>query len=251
MQSDSIKRQPRLSRNFRRAYWIIPALFLLVTLAGCLTTYASGYTEQEHSTTPTVNHFLPTTSATSTPGVTTKPGFTLVPNAIAHAFQTITPTVTTTPTLTATPSAEPTATVTPKPTTAATSAPTATATPEPTATSTPRPTDTPQPTTISATAAPFQAYAWVDNIFPAPGSVVTVHGRLFKNGRPVNGAHMGATWSYTHGQAYCSAYSGIDGRAACAQNIGAPLPNYWVYVDVVFVIEDELYYAKTSFLTDP
>ena len=62
---------------------------------------------------------------------------------------------------------------------------------------------------------------------------------------------MGVTWSYTHGTAYCSAYSGIDGKAACAQNIGAPLPNYWVFIDVVFVVADELYYAKTAFLTDP
>jgi hypothetical protein len=62
---------------------------------------------------------------------------------------------------------------------------------------------------------------------------------------------MGATWSYTHGEGYCTAYTGIDGRAACAQNIGAPLQNYWVYVDVVFVYEDELYYAKTGFVTDP
>jgi hypothetical protein len=99
--------------------------------------------------------------------------------------------------------------------------------------------------------APFQAYAWLDNYFPAPGAVITVYGRLFQNGRPVNGAQMGVTWSYTHGRSFCTAYTGIDGRAACAQNIGAPLPNYWVFVDVVFVHEDELYYAKTAFLTDP
>jgi hypothetical protein len=104
---------------------------------------------------------------------------------------------------------------------------------------------------VQVTAAPFQAFAWVDNYYPAPGSVVTVHGRLFKNGRPVNGAHMGATWSYTHGEGYCSAYTDIEGRAACAQNIGGPLPNYWVYIDVVFMYKDELYYAKTGFVTDP
>jgi hypothetical protein len=62
---------------------------------------------------------------------------------------------------------------------------------------------------------------------------------------------MGATWSYTHVEAYCAAYTGIDGIAACAQNIGAPLQNYWVYIDVVFIYKGELYYAKTGFVTDP
>ena len=62
---------------------------------------------------------------------------------------------------------------------------------------------------------------------------------------------MGVTWSYTHGEGYCSAYTGIDGKSACAQNIGAPLQNYWVYIDVVFVYKDKLYYAKTGFVTDP
>lgn len=62
---------------------------------------------------------------------------------------------------------------------------------------------------------------------------------------------MGVTWGYTHGKAYCSAYTGIEGRAACALNIGWPLPGYWVFIDVVFVYEDQLYYAKTAFLTDP
>jgi hypothetical protein len=99
--------------------------------------------------------------------------------------------------------------------------------------------------------APFEAFTWLDNYFPAPGSVVTVFGRLLINGRPVNGAQMGVTWRYTHGMAFCTAYTGIDGRAACAQNIGYPLENYWVFVDVVFIYEGELYYAKTAFLTDP
>jgi hypothetical protein len=101
------------------------------------------------------------------------------------------------------------------------------------------------------TLSPFQAYAWVDNYYPAPGSVVTVHGRLLKSGRPVNGAQMGATFSYTHGEGYCTAFTGIDGRSACAHHIGYPLQNYWVFIDVVFIYEDQLYYAKTGFLTDP
>jgi hypothetical protein len=62
---------------------------------------------------------------------------------------------------------------------------------------------------------------------------------------------MGATWSYTHREDYCTAYTDIEGRAACALNIGAPLQNYWVYIDVVFIYEDELYYTKTGFVTDP
>jgi hypothetical protein len=62
---------------------------------------------------------------------------------------------------------------------------------------------------------------------------------------------MGVTWSYTHRKGYCTAYTGIDGRAACSEYIGGPLPNYWVFVDIVFIYEDELYYAKTAFLTDP
>jgi hypothetical protein len=62
---------------------------------------------------------------------------------------------------------------------------------------------------------------------------------------------MGTTWRYTHRQDYCAAFTNIEGRASCARNIGAPLQNYWVFIDVVFVFENELFYAKTGFLTDP
>jgi hypothetical protein len=129
--------------------------------------------------------------------------------------------------------------------------PTATVTPEPTATATPEPTATPRPTPILATAAPFQAYAWVDNHYPAPGSVVTVYGKLFRYGRPVNGANLGTTWRFTDGRAYCSAFTNIHGVAACSINIGYRLPNYWVFIDAVFVIADIEVYAKTGFWVDP
>lgn len=230
------KTEKRLARRSLRLLRWMAGLVALLALAGCLKTYAAGPTE------PTATHGSRVSSLpTATPTAIITPGVTLVPNLSVHALQTTTPTATATVTPTVTPSP------TPEPT--ATAAPTDTPTPAPTAT--PLPTNTPRPTAIPATPAPFQAFAWLDNYYPAPGSVVTVHGMLLKNGRPVNGAQMGVTWGYTHGQAYCTAYTGIDGRAACSQNIGWPLQNYWVFVDVVFVHEDQLYYAKTAFLTDP
>jgi len=61
----------------------------------------------------------------------------------------------------------------------------------------------------------------------------------------------GATWRYTCGQAYCTAYTGLDGIAACTINIGCPVPNFWVPIDIVFIHEGETYYAQTGFLMDP
>lgn len=237
MESQGSKTQSSLFTNLHRVRWPIAVLLLLLTLAGCLTTHAAGPAEQQAAALPATEMPLPTHTATATP--TTTPGVTLVPNLALYVLQT-TATVTDTATPTPTPTSEPDEpTKTPEPTD----------TPQPT--DTPTPTHTPSPPAAQATLAPFQAYAWVDNYYPAPGSVVTVHGRLLKSGRPVNGAQMGTTFSYTHGEGYCTAYTGIDGRAACAHNIGYPLQNYWVFIDVVFVYEDQLYYAKTGFLTDP
>jgi hypothetical protein len=224
-------------------YWIIGVLLLLLTLAGCLTSYAAGPPQQDQTLTtlPTITILAPTATPTTAPSLT--PRVTLVPNLAVNTFQETTPTATATltPTITPSPTDEPTETSEP------------TETLEPTNTRAPTATFEPTDTPLAAqpTAVPFQAYAWLDNYFPAPGSVVTVFGRLFKHGRPVNGAQMGVTWSYTHAKGYCTAYTGMDGRAACSQNIGMPLQNYWVYVDVVFVYEDQKYYAKTGFLTDP
>jgi hypothetical protein len=243
MESKGPTTASRRSLYRRGVYWVIGVLLLLLTLVGCLTSYAAGPPEQDQVPTsfPTITSPPPTATPTAAPSKT--PRVTLVPNLAVRVFQdaTSTPTATITPTATLTP------TVTPSPTTPPT------ATLEPTDTLEPSPTREPTatPITIQPTAAPFQAYAWLDNYFPAPGSTVTVFGRLFKYGRPVNGAQMGVTWSYTHAKGYCTAYTGIDGRAACSQNIGMPLQNYWVYVDVVFIYENEKYYAKTGFLTDP
>ena len=239
MASQDSKTHTWLYLRFRRARWPIAVLLLLLTLAGCLTTHAAGPAERQTSSLPATALPQPTHTATATP--TTTPGVTLVPNLAVHVLQ-----ATSAVTDTATPTDVPdTATPTPEPT----------ETPEPTHTSeptdTPEPTRTPIPPAPQVPLAPFQAYAWVDNYYPAPGSVVTVHGRLLKSGRPVNGAQMGATFSYTHGEGYCTAFTGIDGRTACAHNIGYPLQNYWVFIDVVFVYKDQLYYAKTGFLTDP
>jgi hypothetical protein len=217
-------------------------LLTALILGGCVTSYAAGPSEAEQTVPVAVNLAQP--SLTPTP--TKRTSVTLVPNTALQALQETTPTVTSTvtptvPPATSTPTLPPTATPSP------------TDTPAPT--DTPVPTDTPIPTNtpvvIRPTTAPFRAYAWVDNYYPAPGSVVTVYGQLFKNGRPVNGAQMGVTWDYTHGEGYCTAYTNIEGKAACSQNIGLPLQNYWVYLDVVFVHEDEIYYAKTGFVTDP
>jgi hypothetical protein len=238
MEQKSTKTHSVLLRYIRLAYWAFAILLLLVVLAGCLTSYAAGPPEKEQISTPSATFPLPTPTPTASP--TIKAGITLVPNLVVRPFQALTPTATATVTPTVIPD-------TPTPT----AEPTATATGTPTATATAAPTDTPSPTAILATPVAFQAYAWVDNYFPAPGSFVTVHGRLLRYGRPVNGANMGATWRYTHTEDYCSAYTNIEGRATCARNIGYPLEGYWVYVDVVFVYQDEKYYAKTGFLVDP
>ena len=233
METDDTKSSPPVLIYISRRKWAIVALLFLLTLTGCLTSHAAGPPEQEIGAVTRAN--VPTATPPPTATMSPTSAVTLVPNMAIRAFQETTPTVTATET--ATPTLEPTAT--PEPTN----------TPPPT--DTPSPTDTPRPTAIKATPLPVQAYAWLDNYYPAPGSVITVYGSLFKNGRPVNGAQMGVTWSYTHGRGYCTAYTGIDGRAACTQNIGAALQNYWVYVDVVFVYDDELHYAKTGFVTDP
>jgi hypothetical protein len=239
MESQGGKKQSWLYLRLRRARWPGAMLLLLLTLAGCLTTYAAGPAEQPTSSLSATELSLPTHTADATP--TTTPGVTLVPNLSLYVLQT-TPTVTETATPTEVPD---TATPTSEPT--QTTEPTSTLQP----TDTPEPTKTPSPPAPQVTLAPFQAYAWVDNYYPAPGSIVTVHGRLLRSGRPVNGAQMGATFSYTHGEGYCTAFTGIDGRSACAHHIGYPLQNYWVFIDVVFVYKDQLYYAKTGFLTDP
>jgi hypothetical protein len=247
MRPDGTRFQSPILIRVLRGYGLLVTLLLLITLTGYLTSHAAGPPEREPAAS------LP--PATPTPTLvlaTPTPAITLIPNLAVRAFQTSTATATITATATAT------ATMTPSPvptTDTPTLEPTDTPTPEPTdtpqPTNTPWPTDTPPPA-IRPTVAPFLAYAWVDNYYPEPGSTVTVYGRLYKNGRPVNGAHMGVTWRYTHGEGYCSAYTGIDGQAACSQNIGVPLANYWVYLDVVFIVhEDEVYYARTGFVTDP
>jgi hypothetical protein len=233
MTPDGTKTQSQLWLYIWRARWGIIIPLVLLTLAGCLTSYAA-----EPPQAATSQNELSLASDTPTATATATPGVTLVPNRSMRALQT-----TATATDTATPTLTPTATVEPTDTPEPSDTPAPTETPEPTA--------TPRPTTVRPTASPFSAYAWVDNFFPEPGSVVTVFGKLFRNGRPVNGAQMGVTWSYTHGKAFCSAYTSIHGQAACAQNIGMPLQNYWVFIDVVFIYEDQLYYAKTGFLTDP
>ncbi len=244
MALDKIKFQSRILVCLHHAYWVPVVLLTALMLAGCVTSYAAGPPEAEQTVPAAAN----LTQSSPKPTPTQKTSVTLVPNTAIRAFQETTPTVTATVT--------PTVTATVTPTVAPdTPSPTVEPTDTPVPTDTPFPTNTPAPTTTSVvvrpTLAPFQAYAWVDNYYPAPNSVVTVYGQLLKKGRPVNGAQMGVTWSYTHREGYCTAYTNIEGKAACSQNIGLPLQNYWVYLDVVFIHEDETYYAKTGFVTDP
>ena len=229
----------QLAVYLRRAIGAALILLILLVLAGCLTSYAAGPTEKRSLVLATEGTSPPTPTPTASP-VPTSGGITTVPKTF-HVLQATSPVETT---LTPTP-VEATATATPT----ATSLPTDT--PSPTATATPLPTNTAQPPAAEGTPMPFQAYAWVDNHYPAPGSVVTVHGALYRYGRPVCGANMGVTWRYTCGSDYCSAYTDIRGKAACARNIGCALPNYWAFIDVVFTYEDQQYYAKTGFLVDP
>jgi hypothetical protein len=91
----------------------------------------------------------------------------------------------------------------------------------------------------------------MDTYFTAPGSIVTVTGRITRFGRPIEGANMGATFGFTNGQAYCSAYTNIQGLASCSINVGARLQGFWAFVDVVFVFSDQKIYAKTAFFVDP
>jgi hypothetical protein len=238
MKPEIMPTQARLAFPVRRAYWTVVVILLLLTLAGCLTSYAAGPPETDQNIPSAVGQSLPTLTPSANLAASPS-GVTVVPNTSIRAFQQITPTVESTPT--PEPTNTPVPTDTPKPTD----------TPVPTATATPVPTNTPQPSAIEATLAPFQAYAWMDNYYPAPGSVVTVHGSLERFGRPVCGANMGATFRYTCGTDYCSAFTGLDGKALCSRNIGCALPGYWVIVDVVFTFEDQQYYARTGFLVDP
>jgi hypothetical protein len=243
METNPITSRVRIGIYVRRAIGAALIFLVLLVLAGCLTSYAAGPSEKEPAalsagiSLPTVT---PTASLIPTSGGTTK-----VPKALRVLQQaTVTATLEATSTLTAT-AVPDTATPTPEPTLS----PVPTNTPLPTVTAVP--TNTPQPRAAEGTPEPFKAYAWLDNYYPAPGSVVTVHGSLYQYGRPVCGANMGVTFRYTCGSDYCSAYTDIKGKAACARNIGCQLPNYWAYVDVVFTYEGQQYYAKTGFLVDP
>jgi hypothetical protein len=226
---------------FRRAIGAALVLLVLLVLAGCLTSYAAGPSKKEPAAS-SLDVSMPTATPTASL-IPTSGGTTRVPKALRvlqESTATLEATATLTPTAvpdTATPTSEPTLTPVP------------TDTPLPT--NTVVPTNTPQPTTVEGTPEPFKAYAWLDNYYPAPGSIVTVHGSLYQYGRPVCGANMGVTIRYTCGTDYCSAFTNIKGRAACARTVGCQLPNYWAYVDVVFTYEGQQYYAKTGFLVDP
>ncbi len=225
----------------RRVYGVFAVFMLLLVLAGCLTSYAAGPPQTELTETPTAT--IMSSSPTPTASPTKALGVTVAPKVAILAFQTITPTATATIT--------PTATATPEPTTTATATQAASATPSPTPTNTPVPTNTPAPTAVPVTREPYHANAWMDTYFTAPGSIVTVTGRITRFGRPVEGANMGATFSFTNGEAYCSAYTNIQGLSSCSINIGPRLQGFWAFVDVVFVFRDQEVYAKTAFFVDP
>jgi len=244
MKENRITMRTRLAVYVRRALGAALILLILLVLAGCLTTYAAGPTEKRPAVLVVGGTSLPSPTPTASP-VPTTGGITKVPKAF-RALQESTGTLESTETLTPTVVPD-----TPTPTLTPTTASLPTDTPLPTATAVPLPTNTAQPRAVESTPVPFQAYAWVDNYYPAPGSVVTVHGSLYQYGRPVCGANMGVTFRYTCGSDYCSGYTDIKGKAECARNIGCSLPDYWVFVDVVFTYEDQQYYAKTGFLVDP
>jgi len=241
MEKNPITSRARSGIYVQRAIGAGLVFLVLLVLAGCLTSYAAEPSEKVQAALTTESvlpSVTPTASLMPTSGGTTR-----VPKAVRVLQQstaTLEATATLTPTAvpdTATPTTEPTLTPVP------------TDTPLPTATAVP--TNTPQPPGVQGTPEPFKAYAWLDNYYPAPGSTVTVHGSLYHYGRPVCGANMGVTFRFTCGSDYCSAFTDIKGKAACARNIGCQLPNYWAYVDVVFTFEGEKYYAKTGFLVDP
>jgi hypothetical protein len=238
MNGNDTTTRTQLAVYLRRALDAGVIVVVLLVLAGCITSYAAGPSDKGAEVVLAEETSLPTATPTASP-VPTTGGITTVPKAfrVLQATSPVEVTVTPTPGEVAD---TPTPTATPLPT----------ATPSPTATATPLPTNTAQPA-AEATPEPFKAYAWVDNYYPAPGSVVTVHGALYRYGRPVCGANMGATWRYTCGTDYCSAYTDIRGKAECARQVGCALPNYWVYIDVVFTYEDQQYFAKTGFVVDP
>jgi hypothetical protein len=245
MEPDDTETQQRAWRILRRVYGATAILLLMLVLAGGLMAFAAGPVDAVF--TPVATFESAAASATPTATLGPQPGVTSVPNVArltspdlaALAFQTVTPTLT----LTATPTPEATATPT------ATSGPTDT--PAPTTTPTSPPTSTPRPTSPPVTVPPFVASVTPSEFFPAPGSVITVYGKLFINGRPVNGAQMGVTFRFTDGQAFCTAFTGIDGRAACSINVGYHLPGYRVFVDAVYIFEGDLYFAQSFFIVDP
>jgi hypothetical protein len=237
MEPDNIETQQRAWRVLRRTYGAVAILLVVLALAGGLMAYAAGPVDAVFTPGATFEPTAPNPTRTATPAP--RPGVTTVPNIVAAAFQTATSTLTATATPTPEETATPTATPGPTDTPAATATPTS------------PPTATARPTSPPVTIPPFVASVTPSEFFPAPGSVITVYGKLFINGRPVNGAQMGVTFRFTDGQAFCTAFTGIDGRAACSINIGYHLPGFRVFVDAVFIFEGDLYFAQSFFIVDP
>jgi hypothetical protein len=245
MEPDGIETQQRAWHILRHVYGVAAILLLMLVLAGGLMAFAAGPVDAVF--TPVATFEPAAVSVTPRATLGPQPGVTKVPNIVAVAFQTVTPTLT----FTATPTPEETATPTPEGTATTTATPGPTDTPTSTAPPTSPPTSTPRPTSPPVTVPPFVASVTPSEFFPAPGSIITVYGKLFINGRPVNGAQMGVTFRFTDGQAFCTAFTGIDGRAACSINIGYHLPGYRVFVDAVYIFEGDLYFAQSFFIVDP
>jgi hypothetical protein len=93
----------------------------------------------------------------------------------------------------------------------------------------------------------FSATANVSNPTPSTRATVSVSGSLTRNGEPIQGAEMTATWYFRTVTSACSGQTDASGNASCTRQIGAATPEYTVLVRLAFYHEGETYTAWTSF----
>lgn len=163
-----------------------------------------------------------------------------------------TPVAGATPTATTTPVSQPT-----EPPGGATRTPSATATLPPpratnppnvtgTATATPSvlPTGTPTP---HVAADGTSLIAWIDEAEPHQGMNVTLIMQITRNGSPIGGAQMAATWHYATGDDTCTVPSGSDGFAFCDdQGLPPDSAGQTIWIDVTARYQNNVYTTYTG-----
>lgn len=104
--------------------------------------------------------------------------------------------------------------------------------------------------TLPVQAGEYSASASVSHEQPTKNTRVTVTGRLFKAGQPVEGATLSTSWHYKTTTSGCSGKSDASGKASCTRSIGPATSGYRVIIDVIFTTPDgRQVTTQTSFIT--